>query len=424
MEVNMKTKAVLMYGKNDVRVESFELPEIKSDEILARVVSNSICMSSYKAVIQGTDHKRVPNDVHVNPIITGHEFSGEIVKVGKKWSDQFKTGDKYAIQPALNYKGSPFSPGYSYPYFGGNATYIVIPNEVMELGCLLKYNGEGYFEASLAEPMSCIIGAFHANYHTRFAEYVHDMDIKEGGNLALLGAAGPMGLGAIDYAINRERKPKLLVVTDLDEGRLSRAEKILTIESAKEKGVQLVYFNPSEMENPVKEMRNLTDGKGFDDVFTFTPVKPLIEQGDQLLGKDGCLNFFAGPVDQEFSASLNFYNVHYMQTHIVGTSGGSTDDMKESLEMTKDNLINPAVMITHIGGLEAAKEANLNLPKLGGGKKLIYPEISMPLTDITTIGDNENSTEYERELGKIIDAYNGLWSNEAEAYLLENSKYF
>jgi len=420
----METKAVLMYGKNDVRVESFELPEIKEDEILARVVSNSICMSTYKAVIQGTDHKRVPEDVNENPIITGHEFSGEIVKVGKKWSDQFKSGDKYAIQPALNYNGSPYSPGYSYPYFGGNATYIVIPNEVMELGCLLKYDGEGYFEASLAEPMSCIIGAFHANYHTRFAEYVHDMDIKEGGSLALLGAAGPMGLGAIDYAINRERKPELLVVTDLDEGRLSRAEKILNVEVAKEQGVKLVYFNPSKMKNSVEEMKALNGGKGFDDVFAFTPVKPLIEQADQLLGKDGCLNFFAGPVDQEFSASLNFYNVHYMQTHIVGTSGGSTEDMKESLEMTKDNLINPAVMITHIGGLEAAKEANLYLPKLGGGKKLIYPEIKMPLTDITLIGKENSANKYEKKLGEIIDSYNGLWSNEAEAYLLDNAKHF
>jgi hypothetical protein len=113
-----------------------------------------------------------------------------------------------------------------------------------------------------------------------------------------------------------------------------------------------------------------------------------------------------------------------MQTHIVGTSGGSTEDMKESLEMTKDHMINPAVMITHIGGLEAAKEANLHLPKLGGGKKLIYPEIKMPLTDITTIGNGDDANDYEKKLGKIIDSYNGLWSNEAESYLLENAKHF
>ena len=62
----MKTKAVRLYGKNDLRLEEFDLPQINDDEILAKVVSDSICMSSYKAAHQGTDHKRVPKDVAEN----------------------------------------------------------------------------------------------------------------------------------------------------------------------------------------------------------------------------------------------------------------------------------------------------------------------------------------------------------------------
>ena len=81
----MKTKAVRLYGVNDIRLEEFDLPEIKDDEILARVVSDSICMSSFKAVEQGANHKRVPADIAENPVIIGHEFCGDIVKVGKKW---------------------------------------------------------------------------------------------------------------------------------------------------------------------------------------------------------------------------------------------------------------------------------------------------------------------------------------------------
>lgn len=69
------------------------------------------------------------------------------------------------------------------------------------------------------------------------------MDIVEGGNLALLAGVGPMGLGAIDYAIYNPRKPKLLVVTDIDEDRLNRASSILTVEEASENGVELVYVN-------------------------------------------------------------------------------------------------------------------------------------------------------------------------------------
>ena len=129
----MQSKAVRIYGKKDLRLEEFELPERKENEILAKVVSDSICMSSYKAANQGTDHKRVPDDVHKNPTIIGHEFSGEIIEVGSKWTGKFKKGQKFSIQPALNYKGSLNAPGYSYRWIGGDATYILIPNEVMEM---------------------------------------------------------------------------------------------------------------------------------------------------------------------------------------------------------------------------------------------------------------------------------------------------
>ena len=377
-------------------------------------------MSTYKAVIQGTKHKRVPEDIAENPIITGHEFAGEIVKVGAKWKDQFKEGSKFALQPALNYKGKPYSPGYSYKYFGGNATYIIIPNEVMELGCLLNYDGDAFYEASLAEPMSCIIGAFHANYHTKAGVYKYFMDVKEGGNMALLGAAGPMGLGAIDYAIHRDRKPKMLVVTDIDEERLQRARAILTEEDARKNGVELKYVNTKDVDNVSEYLRSLTGGEGYDDVFVYAPVKQLIEDADKILAKDGCLNFFAGPTDKNFSAELNFYNVHYASTHIVGTSGGNTDDLKESLEMTSKGLINPAVMITHVGGINSVKDTTLNLPNIPGGKKLIYTHVDMELTAIEDFEEKGKTDDFFAELAEIVKKNNGLWSLEAERFLLEN----
>jgi len=68
----MKTKAVRIYGKNDLRLEEFELPPRQDDEILAHVISDSLCLSSYKAAIQGEKHKRVPENVRENPTIIGH----------------------------------------------------------------------------------------------------------------------------------------------------------------------------------------------------------------------------------------------------------------------------------------------------------------------------------------------------------------
>lgn len=419
----MKTKAVRLYGKNDLRLEEFELPEIRDDEILAHVISDSICMSSYKAAIQGNEHKRVPNDVAENPVIIGHEFCGEITKVGEKWKSRFKEGDKFTIQPALNLKRDPYAaPGYSFRYIGGSATYIIIPGEVMEQGCLLPYGGDAFFYGSLSEPMSCIVGTFHANYHTSQGSYIHSMGIVEGGNMAILAGAGPMGLGAIDYALHCDRRPGLLVVTDIDEARLKRASLIYSPEEAEKNGVRLIYINTSHPENGVDYLMKLTNGKGFDDVMVFAPVKPVVEMGDKLLAHDGCLNFFAGPSDKAFSAEFNFYNVHYNSTHVVGTSGGNTSDMIESLEMMAKGDINPASMITHIGGLNSVAETTLNLPKIPGGKKLIYTNIDMELTALEDFKLKGQNDPLFADLAEIIEKHSGLWSAEAEKYLLQHAK--
>jgi len=418
----MKTKAVRIYGKKDLRLDEFELPAIKDDEILAHVISDSICMSSHKAALQGADHKRVPDDIHINPTIIGHEFAGIILEVGSRWQKRFKPGQKFSIQPAMNATGSLNAPGYSFRYIGGDATHIVIPSIVMEADCLLEYEGEAFFPASLSEPMSCIIGAFHASYHVPPGTYNHEMGIKQGGKMAILAGVGPMGLGAIDYALHQDRKPSLMVVTDIDDNRLSRAACLFTPEHAASLGIRLVYVNTAKVENPVKHMRDISGGTGFDDVFVFAPVKPVIEQGDAILGFDGCLNFFAGPTNPEFKAEFNFYNVHYAFTHIVGTSGGNTDDMKESLQMMSAGRINPAVMITHVGGLDAVVDTTLNLPSIPGGKKLIYTNISMPLVSLYGLEEAGKTDSFYVGLHKIVAANDYIWSHEAEKYLLANAR--
>ena len=94
---------------------------------------------------------------------------------------------------------------------------------------------------------SCVIGTFHAMYHTKAGSYVHEMGIKEGGKMALLASVSPMDLAAIDYAIHCDRKPSLLVVTDIDEARLKRAASIYTVEETTQNlpsipgGKKLIY---------------------------------------------------------------------------------------------------------------------------------------------------------------------------------------
>lgn len=417
----MKTKAVRLYGQEDIRLEEFELPPIKEDEILAEVVTDSLCMSSFKAAIQGEKHKKVPQDIKENPIILGHEFCGVILEVGEKWKDQYQAGDKFVIQPNIGTQNG-FAPGYSYPYAGGDATKIVLMNQVMENGSLLKYNGESFFEGSLVEPLSCVVGAFNAQYHhKKMYSYEHVMGIKEDGNMAILGATGPMGFLAIDFALHGPKRPKLLAITGRTESKLDLARKLYTEEEAKRQGIELVYVNTGQMEDFSIPLRELTeDGRGFDDVFVFAPNEQMVTQGEKLLAFDGCMNFFSGPADTEFTAPVNFYNVHYNSTHFIGTSGGNTDDMKQSIELIENKIVNVAKIATHVLGLDQVAETTKQLPKLGGGKKVVYTHRKFPLTEVDNLSEISDN-KFIEGLRPILEKHGHLWSAEAETYFLENA---
>lgn len=417
----MQTTAVRIHGVNDLRVDTFDLPEIGDDEILAEVITDSICMSSYKLAHQGEGHKRVRGSLSETPAMIGHEFCGRILKVGSTWADQFAPGMRFAIQPALNYQGTLWAPGYSYPYIGGDATHIVIPNEVMEMSCLFEYTADESFTGSLAEPYSCVIGAFKAQYHMEPNDYTHHMGIREGGTMAMLASVGPMGLAALDVALAADRRPRRIVVTDIAQDRLDRAASLLTTEYAAGQGIELIYVNTGEMDDPVAGLTELNDGELFDDVFVFAPVRPVVELGSTLLAREGCLNFFAGPGSTDFLATVNFYDVHYSGHHYVATTGGTYSDVADALAMMQAGKLHPAVLVTHVGGLNVVPETTLNLPSIPGGKKLIYTQKKLDLVAIADFAERGTSDPMYAELARICDAHHGLWSKQAEDYLVEHA---
>lgn len=412
----MLTTAVRLYGKNDLRLEQFELPEIQDDEILAKVVTDSICFSTWKEVNQGASHKKVPNNIATNPIIIGHEFCGDIVKVGKRWQNEFQAGKRYVIQANLQLPNLA-CPGYSFPTIGGEATYIVIPKEVMEKECLLPYQGTSYFEGSMIEPLSCVIGAFNANYHLIEGGYEHKMGIKPNGNLIILAGAGPMGMLAIDYALHGPIKPKQLVITGLEQSKLDYCKKHYP-ETAETK---VHYINVKDFDNQAEQLKALTNGEGYDDVFIFYPDSQLVNIGSKLLATDGCLNFFAGPQDPNFEATINFYDVHYAFTHYVGTSGGNTDDMREGIKLIEQGKVSVNKAISHILGLDQAADTTITQAKIGGAKKMVYTHKSLPLINLQTLIENPTNDPFLQNLKSILLKTDGLWSKEAEDYLLQHA---
>lgn len=404
------SKALRLYGKDNMKIDEVSLPEIKDDEILAEVMSDSMCMSSWKLAKEGEEHKKTPNNLKDHPIMVGHEFSGKILKVGSKWQDKFHANEDFVVQPNLARDDTPFVPGYSYPYIGGDATYIIIPNEVMELGCLIPFKGDSYYEGSLCEPVSCVIAAFDAQYHLIPHTYNHKMGIKAGGNMLIVGGTGPMGLLAIDYALHADTKPKRLVVTDIDQAKLDRAKELYPSDEVE---VHFVNTKGLSVDEQEKLLNAKVNNEKYDDLFLMISVKPLAEMAGRLMNADACLNQFAGPVDKSFSADLNFYDIHYNFTHVVGTSGGNAENEAKAAKLIAEHKLDVAKVITHVLGLNAAAETTLSQPEIGGGKKLIYTHKKFDRIELAKV-------DPDSELGKILKKHNGIWSHEAEQWILNN----
>ena len=413
----MKTKGIRMYGANDIRLEEFELPEITKEEVLIRVVSDSVCASTYKALEQGSAHKRVPDDIAENPVIIGHEMCGEIVQVGAEAGD-WKVGQKVVLQPALKLANN-FDPGYSYPYIGGNTQYAVVPKLVLERGCLLPYGGDSFFAGSLAEALGCCIRGFKGFYHTDYTNYERFDGAKKGGRIAILGGAGPMGIGCVELAIGYAGVSQV-VVTDVNQERLDYAAKMCPVDQAAEKGVQLQYVNTSKLEDPDKALIELSQG-GFDDVFVMVPVAALFTQAERICREDGCVNFFAGPPVHDLPGSLNLYRVHYDGIHVVGTAGSIPVDMTDVLTLMEEHKINPGAMVSHILGLPAVEATLYAMERPSGAKKVCYNELNIPLIAIDDLPKLGEEDPMYAALAKIVAQNGGMWCAAAEQYLLEHA---
>ena len=165
---------------------------------------------------------------------------------------------------------------------------------------------------------------------------------------------------------------------------------------------------------------DLTDGHGYDDVLIYVPIPAVAELGNQVLAYDGCMSFFSGPSDKEVKAKVNLYDCHYNATHIMGTTGGNNDDLIEANDLAARGIIDPAIMVTHVGGLDSVADATCNLPHMPGGKKLAYTQFDMPMTAIEDFGKLGETDPFFKELDECCKAHKGLWNPEAERMIFEH----
>jgi hypothetical protein len=104
----------------------------------------------------------------------------------------------------------------------------------------------------------------------------------------------------------------------------------------------------------------------------------------------------------------------------MGTTGGNNDDLIEANNLAAKGIINPAVMVTHVGGIDSIIDTTLNLPHIKGGKKLAYTQFDMPMTAIEDFAKLGETDPFFLELDACCKAHNGLWNAEAEKMILKH----
>ena len=154
----------------------------------------------------------------------------------------------------------------------------------------------------------------------------------------------------------------------------------------------------------------------------------LIEDGDGLIVDGGEGKAVLNPDEstraeylkrqREFLARRAALEVYRNQATV--DADGNTDDLKECLRLAAEGKIRPAVMVTHVGGIDSIVDATANLPNIPGGKKLTYTQFDMPLTAIEDFREKGRTDPLFARLADSCDAHDGLWNAEAEKILFQH----
>lgn len=176
-------RALQFFGKQDLRFVDVPDPEISETDILMKIKKVGIC---------GTDLHIYNGGMKVpTPLVLGHEFVGDVVKVGNKVTN-VKIGDRvvaehvigcgdcaYCREGKRNLCKKPVVIGLHRP--GALAEYLSIPADlVFKLDDALSYD-----EGVLVEPVSIAVYA------------VRKAGVNVGDTVAVIGQ-GPIGL-MVDY---------------------------------------------------------------------------------------------------------------------------------------------------------------------------------------------------------------------------------
>jgi len=319
-------KVARYYAPGDIRLEQQPEPDVGAGELKLRVRACSTC---------GTDVK-ISRSGHPNmtpPQIMGHEIAGEIVAIGDG-VDGWTVGDRVQVIAAIPDGTCPdclaghqsicpnqLSMGYQFP--GGFAEYMIVPRQVLAVDGVTRIPDElSYAEASLAEPLACVLNGQEL------------ARVGQGDTVVVIGS-GP--IGCLHVRLARARGARTIILIDLNAERLAAAAAL----------VHPDLTVATDAQDPVAAVLDATGGRGADVVITAAASGAAQEQGLTMLARRGRLSLFGGLPKDAPTITIDSNLVHYRELTIVGVNGSTPAHNKKALELISSGAVPVDDLITH-----------------------------------------------------------------------------
>jgi L-iditol 2-dehydrogenase len=328
-------KAAKFYAPGDIRLEDIDEPDVAPGEVKLRVRACSTC---------GTDVK-ISRSGHPNmspPQVMGHEIAGEIVDVGagvQGWAP----GDRVQVIAAVpdgtcseclagHQAICPNQTSMGYQYPGGFAEFMIVPQQVLAVDGLNRIpDSLSYAEASLAEPLACVLNGQEL------------ARVGEGDTVVVIGS-GP--IGCLHVRLARARGAAQVILIDLNPDRLAAAAAL----------VHPDLTVATDAQDPVAAVLDATGGRGADVVITAAASGTAQEQGLLMLARRGRLSLFGGLPKDAATITVDANLVHYRELTLVGVNGSTPAHNRRALELIASGAVPVADLITHRLPLEEVLE--------------------------------------------------------------------
>ena len=280
-------KAAVLYGKEDLKVESVAVPTIETGDLLVRVQAALTCGTDVKVFRRGYHARMI-----VPPALFGHELAGDIVAVGSHVSG-FRAGQRVVAANsapcgACFYcrKGNANLCEDLLFNNGAYAEYMRIPSRIVEKNTYVIPDHISYQDAALIEPLACVMRG------------LEETGLKRDDTCTVIGL-GPIGLMFVRLAKVRGAR---VIAIGRRKTQVDRAARI---------GADEVLIG-ADGADVVSEVRRLTGGHGVDVAIEAVGVPETWEQAVRMVRRGGMVNFFGGcPNDSR--VSLDTALLHYSE---------------------------------------------------------------------------------------------------------------